>query len=54
MVKWEGYDKPTWQLEGDLRGYNDAIWEFHDANPDKPKPPAWVVRRNNRRQEPRV
>jgi len=54
LVKWEGYDEPTWQPAGDLRGCDDAIWEFHDANPDKPGPPAWVTRRNNRRQESRV
>jgi hypothetical protein len=36
LVKWEGYDEPTWQLAGDLRGCDDAIWEFHDVNPDKP------------------
>jgi hypothetical protein len=54
LVKWEGYDEPTWQPVGDLHGCDDGIWEFHDANPDKPGPPAWVMRRNNKRQESRV
>jgi hypothetical protein len=51
LVKWERYDEPTWQPAGDLRGYDDAIGEFHDTNSGKPRPLAWVMRRNNKRQE---
>jgi hypothetical protein len=36
LVKWERYDEPTWQPARDLHGYDDAIWESHDVNPDKP------------------
>jgi hypothetical protein len=56
LGKWEGYDELTWQPVGDLRGCDDAIQEFHDANPNKPGPPTWVVRRNKarKRQESRV
>jgi hypothetical protein len=53
LVKWEGYDEPTGQPAGDLRSCDDAIWEFHNANPYKPGPPAWVARKNKapKRQE---
>ncbi|KAK4235287.1 hypothetical protein C8A03DRAFT_17962, partial [Achaetomium macrosporum] len=53
LVKWEGYDEPTWQPATDLRGCDDAIWAFHDAHPDKPGPPTWVPRRNATRASPR-
>jgi hypothetical protein len=46
LVKWEGYDTPTWQPATDLRGCDDAIWRFHDAHPDHPGPPAWVKKRH--------
>jgi hypothetical protein len=54
LVKWEGYNELTCQPGGDLCGCDDTIWEFHDTNPNKPRPLAWVTRRNNRRQELRM
>lgn len=50
LVKWHGYPEPTWQPATDLRGCDDAIWEFHNAHPELPGPPTWVkrpTRRNN-------
>jgi hypothetical protein len=44
LVKWVGYE-PSWQPATDLRGCDDAIWDFHKAHPDKPGPPAWVSRK---------
>ena len=44
-VKWVAPHKPTWQPATDLKGCDDAIWEFHDAHPEKPGPPVWVSRR---------
>jgi hypothetical protein len=50
LVKWEGYAEPTWQPATDLRGCDDAIWDFHEAHPDRPGPPSWVPKRRTRRQ----
>ncbi|KAK4148414.1 hypothetical protein C8A00DRAFT_19749 [Chaetomidium leptoderma] len=44
LVKWDGYEEPTWQPATDLRGCDDAIWEFHDSHPEAPGPPSWVPR----------
>lgn len=44
LVQWRGHP-PSWQPAGDLRGCDDAIWQFHDAHPELPGPPAWVRRR---------
>ncbi|KAH6614537.1 hypothetical protein B0J18DRAFT_353980, partial [Chaetomium sp. MPI-SDFR-AT-0129] len=41
LVKWVGH-APSWQLATDLRGCDDAIWEFHNSHPDSPGPPYWV------------
>lgn len=43
LIKWK-HHKPTWQPASDLKGQEQAILAFHDANPDKPKPPSWVKR----------
>lgn len=48
LIKWVGYDEPTWQPATDLRGCDDAIWAFHDAHPELPGPPSWVPRRRSR------
>jgi hypothetical protein len=44
LVKWK-HHKPTWQPAKDLEGQDEAIWAFHNANPDKIGPPQWVKRR---------
>jgi hypothetical protein len=51
LVKWDGHDEPTWQPATDLRGCDDAIWEFHDSHPDAPGPPAWVPKRKRKGNE---
>jgi hypothetical protein len=43
LIKWK-HHRPTWQPASDLKGQEQAILAFHDANPDKPKPPPWVKR----------
>ncbi len=45
LVKQEGFDNPTQQPATDLRGCDDDIQDFYDANPDKPRPPSQVKRR---------
>lgn len=45
QVKWTGHEEATWQPATDLRGCDDDIWDFHDAHPELPGPPAWVARR---------
>ena len=42
-VKWK-HHAPTWQPAKDLKGQDEALWEFHRQNPNKPGPPAWVRR----------
>jgi transposase InsO family protein len=44
LVKWEGYEGPTWQPASDLKGCDDALEEFHRDHPDRPRPPAGVRR----------
>ena len=49
-VKWEGYseDEATWEpLDKGLANASEYIKEWHEANPDKPKPPnlsSWLKR----------
>lgn len=40
LVDWIGHD-PTWQPVADLKGCDDALWEYHNANPSLP-PPHWL------------
>jgi len=44
LVKWRYHDA-TWQPAKDLKGQDQALWKFHDANPEKPGPPRWLKRR---------
>jgi hypothetical protein len=44
LVKWK-YHEATWQPASDLKGQDQALWDFHDANPEKPAPPSWLKRR---------
>jgi transposase InsO family protein len=44
LVKWKGYEEPTWQPISDLKGCDEALWQYHDAHPEQ-KPPAWLKRR---------
>lgn len=41
LVKWSDHE-PSWQPIADLKGYDHILWAFHNANPDKGKPPAWL------------
>lgn len=43
LIKWSHHG-PTWQPASDLKGQDQAIFEFHDENPDKPGPPSWAKR----------
>lgn len=40
LVKWKGYDAPTWQPLADLEHAVEAVRDFHRLNPDRPRPPA--------------
>lgn len=42
QIKWKYYDEPTWEPEECLKGCDRALLQFHELNPDKPGPPAWV------------
>lgn len=44
LVKWTGYEEPSWQPVSDLKGCPDVLWAFHEAHPDKGKPPPWLKR----------
>jgi RNase H-like domain found in reverse transcriptase/Reverse transcriptase (RNA-dependent DNA polymerase)/Integrase zinc binding domain len=43
LVKWK-HHKPSWQPAHDLKGQDQALWRFHDANPTKAGPPRWLRR----------
>ena len=40
LVKWKGYDAPTWQPPADLENAQEAVREFHRLWPDRPRPPS--------------
>jgi len=40
-IKWPHPHKPTWEPAENLKGCDEEIQKFHDANPKKPGPPAW-------------
>ena len=44
LVKWK-HHPPSWQPAADLRGQDDALWKYHEANPGKPGPPRWLRKR---------
>jgi hypothetical protein len=44
LVKWIGYDRPTWQPATDLHKYKDDIWKFHYDYAELPRLPSWVSR----------
>lgn len=48
LVKWKYHDEPTWQPEEDLKSSPDAVKRFHQQNPSKPGPPAWIARPRGR------
>ena len=37
LVKWKGYDAPTWQPAEDLEHAVEAVRDFHRLNPDRPR-----------------
>lgn len=45
LVQWAGHADPTWQPASDLKGCDDDLWKFHEANPHKGKPPAWLKKK---------
>src|SRR3982074_548013 len=45
LIKWKGFETPTWQPATDLKGCDEWIWQYHDAHPRKPPPPQCVSRR---------
>ena len=40
LVKWRGYDAPTWQPLEDLEHAVEAVQEFHRLYPGRPRPPS--------------
>src|SRR5436853_2932882 len=38
LVRWVGYDAPTWQTPSDLAHSSDLVREFHRLWPDRPRP----------------
>ena len=38
LVKWSGYDHPTWEPLEHLRNAADTVQIFHERYPDKPRP----------------
>ena len=38
LVKWKGYDAPTWQPVDNLEHAVEAVRDFHRLNPDRPRP----------------
>jgi hypothetical protein len=42
QIKWKYHDEPTWEPEECLKGCDRALLQFHELNPEKPGPPAWV------------
>ena len=38
LVRWVGYDSPTWQPSEDLEHLQDAVLEYHRLWPDQPRP----------------
>ena len=38
LVKWKGYDAPTWQPPSDLDNTQESVREFHQLWPDRPRP----------------
>ena len=38
LVKWKGYDAPTWQSATDLGHSSDLVRQFHQLWPDHPRP----------------
>ena len=38
LVKWKGYDAPTWQTPTDLEHSTDLVRQFHQLWPDRPRP----------------
>lgn len=40
LVKWKGYDAPTWQPTNDMEHAAEAVREFHHLNTDRPRPPS--------------
>jgi hypothetical protein len=41
LVKWKRYPA-TWQPGKDLKGNDEALLNYHAANPEKPGPPQWL------------
>jgi len=41
-IKWKHYKEMTWEPEENLKGCDRALLRFHEQNPEKPGPPAWV------------
>jgi hypothetical protein len=54
LVKWKYYDEPTWQPEEDLKSSPDAVKRFHQQNPSKPGPPAWIMHLRGRLRKTRA
>lgn len=34
LVKWEGWEKPTWQPYNDLVGCEESVYQYHQRNPN--------------------
>ena len=40
LIKWKGYDAPTWQPATDLEHSTDLVRQFHQLWPHRPRPAA--------------
>jgi hypothetical protein len=38
LVKWVGYDQPSWEPDTNMTGAKELVEDFHRAYPDKPAP----------------
>ena len=42
LVRWTGYQEPTWNYATNIKNAKEVIREFHQANPGKVGPPSWA------------
>ena len=49
LVKWEGYEKPTWEPYDQIKADAPAlVKEFHEDHPSRPAPSGWLRQEGKR------